>query len=530
MESLFEKLRENRDSDRYPYHMPGHKRRACRDLSEDLCGLDITEIDGFDNLHQPTEILLRLQKQAARLYGAEESFFLVNGSTAGVLASVSAGLPRGGHILMARNCHKSAYHAAYLRGLEITYLYPPLLTDFDIFDAVTEEQVQKALTADPQIGAVLLTSPTYEGRISDIRAIAELVHDRGIPLIVDEAHGAHLGFGKVCAENSCMAGADLVIHSVHKTLPALTQTALLHVNGKRIDRERLRRFLHIYQTSSPSYLLMASIGNVLQFLEEDGERAFEAFEKAYSEMQRQLGNCNHLRIFPWEARRARPMERRWNLSGEKHQFLPQEQSLDFPQEPYRANEKTMQDIGKLVISTKGTSLSGRKLYDILLNRYGLQLEMAGESYVLAMFTVNDSPEAYQRMTQALLEIDRELEHKQEMEFKQEPELNQDRTLRKYRTLKEEYSTPQKAICRIPLAQAWDMEKELVKLSESAGCCAGEFVNLYPPGVPILVPGEEITEELCDRIKSWMDSGLEVQGVVASEYNTSIAIIKMTRMS
>lgn len=521
MENLFEKLRENRDSDRYPYHMPGHKRRACRDLSEDLCGLDITEIDGFDNLHQPREILLRLQKQAARLYGAEESFFLVNGSTAGVLASVSAALPRGGHILMARNCHKSAYHAAYLRGLEITYLYPPLLSDFDMFDAVTVEQVQEALAADSRIGAVLLTSPTYEGRISDIRAIAELVHERGIPLIVDEAHGAHLGFGKTSPENSCLAGADLVIHSVHKTLPALTQTALLHVNGERIDRERLRRFLHIYQTSSPSYLLMASIGNVLQFLEEDGERAFEAFAEAYGEMQKQLESCSRLRIFPWEAHHARPMERRWNLSEERHQIPPREQSRDFLREPRRTPEKTVQDIGKLVVSTKGTSLSGRKLYDILLNRYGLQLEMAGESYVLAMFTVNDSLEAYQRMTEALLEIDRELECKRELESKRQQEPKQEPEPM------QEPSILHIAICRVPLAQAWDMEKELVKLSESVGCCAGEFVNLYPPGVPILAPGEQITEELCDRIKSWLDSGLEVQGVSISENVPAIKIVKMT---
>lgn len=502
MENLFEKLRENRDSDRYPYHMPGHKRRACGDLSKDLCGLDITEIDGFDNLHQPTGILLQLQQQAARLYGAEESFFLVNGSSSGVLASVSAALPRGGRILMARNCHKSAYHAAYLRGLEITYLYPSLVSDFDLFDAVTAEQVQSTLEADPRIGAVLLVSPTYEGRISDIRAIAEIVHKKGIPLIVDEAHGAHLGFGKNSPENSCMAGADLVIHSLHKTLPALTQTALLHVNGERIDRERLRRFLHIYQTSSPSYLLMASIGNVLQFLEREGEGVFEAFAEAYGDMQKQLGSCRNLRLLPWKG----------------HRRLPCEPCQALPREQHQSPGKCIQDIGKLVISTKGTSLSGRQLYDILLNRYGLQLEMAGESYVLAMFTVNDSPEGYQRMTYALLEIDRELEMESEQgrtwEERKFPETQAQNIF-------------QKAVCRIPLAKAWDMERELVKLSEGIGRCAGEFVNLYPPGVPVLVPGEQITEELCDKIKSWLDSGLEVQGVEATGDGAVIQTIKMT---
>ena len=538
MENLFEKLRENRDSGIYPYHMPGHKRRACGDIGQDLCGLDITEIDGFDNLHQPTEILLRLQQQAARLYDAEESFFMVNGSTAGILAAVSAALPRGGHILMARNCHKSAYHAAYLRGLEVTYLYPALLSDFDIFDAVTPEQVRTALAEDSRIGAVLLVSPTYEGRISDIRSIAEIVHEKGIPLIVDEAHGAHLGIGKISPENSCQAGADLVIHSVHKTLPALTQTALLHVNGKLIDREKLRRFLQIYQTSSPSYILMASIGNVLRFLDEEDTEVFETFAQAYNKMHKQLGRCRCLKILPWEMPREQqrnllgeaPGEQQRNLLGEapreryrnllreapeeRYRNLPSEipgeQYRSLLREQHRDLGEGVQDIGKLIISTKETSLSGRKLYDILLNRYGLQLEMASESYVLAMFTVNDSPEGYQRMTEALLEIDRELEQKRDLEECM------------FRKIEDQNVLP-KPVCRIPLAEAWDMEKELMALSDSVGSCAGEFVNLYPPGVPVLVPGELITEEVCDKVKCWLHSGLTVQGI---EVVGSVASIKI----
>lgn len=221
--------------------MPGHKRHACGELPETLARLDITEIDGFDNLHQPEGLLDGLQKRAARIYGAEESFYLVNGSTAGILSAVSCALPVGGHILMCRNCHKSAYHAAYLRNLTISYLYPQVCEEYDIFDAVTAEQVQDALDREPDIGAVLVVSPTYEGRISDIRAIVRVAHHKGIPLIVDEAHGAHLGLAEGFAPNSCQAGADLVIHSVHKTLPALTQAALLHVNGSLIDRSRLRR-------------------------------------------------------------------------------------------------------------------------------------------------------------------------------------------------------------------------------------------------------------------------------------------------
>lgn len=473
MEHLLDKLKKNRDSNIYPYHMPGHKRHPFGDLNQEICSIDITEIDGFDNLHQPTGILDQLQQQAAGLYGAEESFYLVNGSTSGVLSAISAALPQGGHILMARNCHKSAYHGIYLRNLKVTYLYPPVLTDYDIFDAISPEQIQTALEAEPEIGAVLIVSPTYEGRIADIRRIAEIVHERNIPLIVDEAHGAHLGLTKEGPQNSCQAGADLVIHSVHKTLPALTQAALLHVNGSRIDRERLRRYLRIYQTSSPSYILMASIDNALRFIKKEGQEAFSKFTENYENMLEDLAACKQLRILPWE--------------------------------------KGRQDLGKLVISVKDSGMTGKELYDILLHRYGLQLEMAAVSYVLAMFTVNDELEAYERMTLALLEIDHELGQRKDAEASE--------------TFKQNSMFFSKPIRKISLTKAWDMETEEAELAESEGCCAGEFINLYPPGVPVLVPGEEITEELCMRIQGWILSGLAVQGVEKRKDRIYIKILK-----
>lgn len=444
-------------------------------LSKDLCGIDITEIDGFDNLHHPQGVLLELQQKAAALYGAEESFYLVNGSTGGILSAISAALPYGGRVLMARNCHKSAYHAIYLRKLNVSYLYPPLIDGWDVLDAVTPLQVRTALESDPEIGAVLIVSPTYEGRISDIHAIAEIVHERGIPLIVDEAHGAHLGFGRGSAENSCCAGADLVIHSVHKTLPALTQAALLHVNGPLIDRSYLRRFLQIYQTSSPSYLLMASIDNALRFVEHEGGNAFQRFENYYDEMVENLSACRNLRILH-------------SVSGK-------------------------QDIGKLVISVKGTGLSGRELHDILRTRYGLQLEMAAESYALAMFTIADTPEGYERMTCALLELDGELSIGAEGAFREA-------ALPLYGDMLSRAGTDS-----IPFAKAWDMERLKLPLDESSGCYAGEFVNLYPPGVPILVPGEHITVLLCEKIRDWVASGLDVQGVEIREDGIFITVLK-----
>lgn len=434
---------------------------------------DITEIDGFDDLHQPEGILRELQEHAAALYGAEESFYLVNGSTAGILSAVSAALPEGGHILMARNCHKAAYHAVYLRSLSVSYLYPPLMGEYDILDGISPDQVREALEQEPDIGAVLIVSPTYEGRISNIRKIAETVHEKGIPLIVDEAHGAHLGFSGDFAENSCQAGADLVIHSVHKTLPALTQTALLHVNGSRVDRTLLRRFLHIYQSSSPSYLLMAGIDNTLQYLEETGTEAFAAFALSYRKLLADLSSCRKLR------------------------FLPQ--------------ERKRQDTGKLLISTKMTNVSGKELYDMLLKEYHLQLEMAAETYALAMFTVNDTEEGYQRLRTALLQIDAKLES-----------VGTDCVTSGGCP---GYPVRMESGDHLSLAQAWNREKRYVDLEKSVGCRAGEFVNLYPPGIPLLVPGERIVPQLPEDLRRCLEKGLKVQGLEVEENTIQISVLK-----
>ena len=213
MAELCEKLKEYKDSDYYPFHMPGHKRNG--DMTEkilaDVYGLDITEIDGFDNLHQTVGILKREQEKAARLYGAEQTYFLVNGSTGGILSAIGAVTEKGGRLLMGRNCHKSVYHGAYLQELEVSYLYPELLEygmtgttavagtgngtiTGTIAGAVVPESVEEKLRKEPDIGAVLITSPTYEGVVSDVRKIAAIAHRYGKPLVVDEAHGAHFGF------------------------------------------------------------------------------------------------------------------------------------------------------------------------------------------------------------------------------------------------------------------------------------------------------------------------------------------------
>lgn len=499
MEHLYEKLEEYAETDFYPYHMPGHKRRLFGEMPEQVMQMDITEIDGFDNLHQPEGILQKLQEKAATLYGAEESFYLVGGSTCGILSAVSAALPEGGHLLMARNCHKSVYHAVYLRNLTVSYLYPDVMEEYDINDVITPDQVRKALESEPDIGAILLVSPTYEGRIADVEEIAKIVHEREIPLIIDEAHGAHLGWAAGFTQNSCQAGADLVIHSVHKTLPAMTQTALLHVNGHLIDRNRLRRFLHIYQSSSPSYILMASIDNALNLVERNAEKLFSDFRIQYGQMMEQLSACRCL------------------------EFL-------FPQEG-------KQDIGKLLICGKKFGLSGQKIYDILLEEYHLQLEMAAGSYCLAMFTLGDSTEAYERMTNALLEIDERM-----AKGIITPDVNIENGWSDTQSIpgdklcdmisenaRHAVETDMECLAEcfeaIPLSTAWDMPYEWLPLEETVGKIVAEFVNLYPPGVPLLVPGEVMTARQYKQIVRYLEQKLNVQGVEQSE---SIYKIKVLR--
>lgn len=471
MGKLYKQLEGYGNSDFYPYHMPGHKRRICGDIPPEIFNIDITEIDGFDNLHQPEGILKELQEEASKIYGADESFYMVNGSTGGILSAISAVLPVGGHLLMARNSHKSAYHAAYLRTLTISYIYPPMLQDYDVYDAITPKQVADELKQNPDIGAVFLVSPTYEGRIAQVREIAEIVHKRGIPLIVDEAHGAHLGLVPWMSENSCQAGADIVIHSVHKTLPAMTQTALLHVQGNLVDRERLKRFLHIYQTSSPSYVLMASIDNALNALKQNKFRQFEIFREQYGHMLERLKACKNMKF-----------------------LLP---------------ESGRQDIGKLVIFSSKKDLSGRQLYDILLQKYHLQLEMAAGNYCLAMFTVGDTEEAYVRMADALLQIDTDWNRYVDPHCNCTPWSFAQKLLRNETTMQQTTSL-------IPLAKAWDMEKEILPIELAQGRYIGEFVNLYPPGVPILVPGEIFTKEKSELILSYIAEGLTVQGILEQE--------------
>ena len=374
MEKLYKKLESYGQSDYYPFHMPGHKRNPDSVRGDFPFERDITEIEGFDNLHHPEDILLEAQKNVSKLYGTKESYYSVNGSTAALLVAVSAAVPRKGQILVARNCHKAVYHAMYLRELKPTYIYPQMDMKWWINGGIFPDKVERCLAENPEIKAVLITSPTYDGVVSDIKSIAEIAHKYEIPLIVDEAHGAHFHFSNYFPTSAVELGADLVIQSFHKTLPAMTQTAILHNCSDRVDGRLIRRFMGIYQTSSPSYILMASIDACMDTMAAEGHEMFREFTKMLEQARKRLSQCRYICL-------ADPEK---DVNG----------VFDY-------------DRSKLIFSTVNSTLTGAQLYDILLERYHIQMEMETETYALALAAVGDREEGFERLCQAIEEIDRE---------------------------------------------------------------------------------------------------------------------------
>lgn len=459
---LFESLRNYSESDFYPFHMPGHKRRVKNDGLGEIYRYDITEIDGFDNLHAPESILKEAEERAAELYCSEETYYLINGSTSGILSAVSAVAGRAQGLIIARNCHRAVYHAAFLNHMELYYVYPEIIDEYGIAGPVTAEGLEclikeilrKAGTESEKAGELIagavVTSPTYDGVSSDIRKIADLLHGYGIPLIVDQAHGAHFGLHPAYPENAVKEGADMVIHGVHKTLPAPTQTALIHRNGALTDGETLKKYLRIYQSSSPSYVLMAGTDESIRIAKEEGLQRLEQLLHLRKEFLKKISVCRYIKVCPFT-------------------------------EP-----------GKLIISVIGTSMTGQALYDILRDQYHLQMEMASASYVTAILTMMDEEEGLKRLAHALIQIDQDIIEKED----------QDRFS----------DFTQRPAKRLNIWEAYAVPFLEVGLDQAEGGTAAEFINLYPPGIPILVPGEVFDRELIREIQFYLESGYTVQGI------------------
>lgn len=434
---LYKELVNYSKSDYYPFHMPGHKRNIS-DFLNDAYAIDITEIDGFDNLHDAKGLIKEAEERAAKLYKSEETKFLVNGSTCGILSAISAVTKKGDKIIAARNCHKSVYNAIEINELKPIFIYPEIIGDERISSGITVSQIEKALLENRDAKAVIITSPTYDGIVSDIASISKLVHEFDIPLIVDEAHGALF---YIEGRSAVINKADIVINSLHKTLPALTSTALIHINGNLVNRDEVKKYLSIYQTSSPSYVLMASIDYAVDVMERDGNKLY-------------MQNCIRVMKLKEALKKLR------NLKLITKDELLLNGVFDF-------------DENKVIISTVNSKITGKELSDILLNKYHLRSEMSAVTYTLLMLTVMDSDEGIERLINALYEIDDSVAGNKESK---------------------------QNIC---------VDNSLEKL---IGKKSDKTVYVYPPGIPIIVCGETVTEDIVKEINENIKAGLDVKGL------------------
>ena len=412
----------------YPFHMPGHKRNKKFGITGSE--IDITEIYDFDNLHDASGILLDIENRLANVYKSKKAFMLVNGSTVGILSAVFALCDEGDKVIVARNCHKSVYNACMLRKLRVIYIEPEFDGENGFYKSLSQETIDEAIKSNPDAKALVITSPTYEGYVSEINS--------SLPLIIDAAHGAHFGIGKFPKYPK----GDIVVSSLHKTLPALTQTAVLNVyNEEYISKAKL--YLDIFETSSPSYVLMSSVEKCCDYIE-GGKKDFDDYYERLSSLHSQ--SLEKLKI------------------------------------------RKTDDKGKIIVSTAYSTLSGKRLAEMLREDFNIEVEAYSKNYVILMSSVADDEEALRKLATALLTIDDanyEVEKTETSCFKKPP-------------------CPA-AVQTISIDKSW----EQTEFKNSAGKVANEFIFAYPPDIPLIVPNETITKEILDYICEIAESGVNI---------------------
>ena len=474
--TIFQRLSDYAASDAVAMHMPGHKRNVpgIAFLEELGAKYDITEIEGFDDLHHPRGILRDAMERAARLWKSDATYFLVNGSTCGILAAVRACalLYPNGKLIMARNCHKSVYNAAELCCLRPLFIQPPQVEDFGFCGSISPSAVELLVRENPGT-PVIITSPTYEGVISNIAEIAVICHLYGCPLIVDEAHGAHLGLLGCFPSGAVAAGADVVIQSIHKTLTGLTQTGVIHINGGLVPREAISRQLAVFETTSPSYLLMASIDGTVELIESSGAKLFsdwqkrlDRFDSMVSPLQK-LTIPGHTLLFDCQSEQRPGYVRRGVGSGSVYGY----------------------DRSKIIISCEGTDKTGVWLMSSLRESFNIECEMAAGGYTVAMTGILDSQEGMERLAKALLTL--------EGEIKRTPP-------------RIPMAMPKLPPRRMSVCDALAENTKPISLWDAAGKISGEYVWAYPPGIPLVIPGEELTEELLKSLILQREAGVSLR--------------------
>ncbi|MDD9149048.1 MULTISPECIES: aminotransferase class I/II-fold pyridoxal phosphate-dependent enzyme [unclassified Sporolactobacillus] len=450
-----------------PFDVPGHKRgkgnRELTDFLGERClTVDVNSMKPLDNLCHPVSVIKEAEELAAEAFGARHAFFMVNGTTSAVQSMVMSVCKRGDKIIMPRNVHRSAINALILSGAIPVYVNPGVNTDLGISLGMSFADVKQAILENPDAKAILINNPTYYGICSNLKAITELAHWHGMRVLVDEAHGTHFYFGKDLPPSAMSVGADMAAVSMHKSGGSLTQSSLLLINND-VSEGYVRQIINLTQTTSGSYLLISSLDISRRNLALRGSEIFQRVTDMAAYAREEVNGIGGYYAFSREL-----------INGDT--------IFDF-------------DVTKLSVHTLDIGLAGIEVYDLLRDEYDIQIEFGDIGNILAYLSIGDRKLDLERLVSALSEIKRRY------------------TKDKTGMLSQEYIKPQ--IILAP-AEAFYAESEPLPLEESVGRVCSEFVMCYPPGIPILAPGEKVTPEIVEYIQYAKAKGSFLTGTQDSQ--------------
>ncbi len=433
---------------------------------------DLTETYGLDDLHEAEEAIKDAQELTARLYGAEHSRFLVNGTTCGNEALILAVCRENDEIIVARNCHQSVISGLVLSGARPIYVEPTYDEKFDICAGIGADTISKAIEIHPNARAVFITSPTYYGRLSDIRAIADICHKNNIPLLVDEAHGSHLYFSKQLPVGALKNDADGVVMSFHKTIGSMTQSSVLHINSDLIDIGRVDSALKMLMSSSPSYILMTSLDVARLQMEIEGKQLIDSAVKLSNELRSEIKHTAGFRLYE--------------------------------------DENELTDNTRVVFSASELGMSGYSLSDILFENYNICLEMADMLNVVAIVTFGNNEMDIKRLIAAIRDIsNKRHSYKGKMSISK-----QDMSFKNFFVVSPE--------CIISPREAYFAEKETVSLEDACGRISAQSIAPYPPGIPIINPGELISDDAFKTLRYCRENNIRVHSYgMTKDFNITV---------
>ncbi|MDO5100344.1 MAG: aminotransferase class I/II-fold pyridoxal phosphate-dependent enzyme [Eubacteriales bacterium] len=459
---IYEALQRFRNMRVVPFDVPGHKRgrgnpELTQFLGEQCISIDVNSMKPLDNLCHPISVIQEAEELAADAFGAAHAFLMVGGTTSSVQTMVLSTCKRGDKIILPRNVHRSVINALVLCGAIPVYVNPEGDHRLGISLGMKREQVARAIEKHPDAVAVLVNNPTYYGICSDLKAIVDMAHEAGMYCLADEAHGTHFYFGDNMPLTAMAAGADMAAVSMHKSGGSLTQSSLLLI-GSGVPKGHVRQIINLTQTTSGSYLLMSSLDISRRNLALRGREVFEQVSKMAEYAREEVNAIGGYYAFGEEL-----------INGDS--------VFDF-------------DPTKLSIHTRDIGLAGIEVYDLLRDEYDIQIEFGDIGNILAYLSIGDRPQELERLVSALAEIRRRYQ--------------QDST----GLMNQEYIDPE--VVMSPQA-AFYADKKSIPLEDSEGCICSEFVMCYPPGIPILAPGERITREILDYIDYAKEKGCSMTG-------------------